>query len=132
VFIIWYGPTGAGGSAGVVIQGPADLKNQVVVQTGAALTIDRTLGENVSVQLNANVTSIAVASWPSVGVTGKVRLIVGNGGAFTIAGWPAGTLWPSGTPPVMSSGAGKRDIFLLMTDDGGVTIYGSIVGQDYR
>jgi hypothetical protein len=32
----------------------------------------------------------------------------------------------------MSSGAGKRDIFLLMTDDGGVTIYGSIVGQDYR
>ena len=118
--------------AGGTVTGPIDLKNQAVTQSGAALSINRAVAENVSVTLTGNITSIAVTGWPIAGTTGKMRLIVNNTGAFTVAGWPTGTIWPGGTAPVITSGAGKKDIVLLMSDDGGVTIFGSIVGQDYH
>lgn len=115
----------------LVVNGPADLKVQSV--TAAATTaINRALGENVALALGVNVTSLTVSNWPAAGTTGKVRLVIVSSGAFTMSGWPAGTLWPGGTAPVITSGAGKRDIILLMSDDGGTTIYGSVVGQDYR
>lgn len=113
-------------------QGPFDLKAQTVVQSGASLAINRALGENCTLSLTASITAITVTAWPSAGNTGKVRLIVSNTGAFAISGWPAGTIWPGGTAPTITSGAGKKDIILLMSDDGGTTIYGSIVGQDYH
>jgi hypothetical protein len=118
--------------AGGTVTGPIDLKNQAVTQAGAVLTINRAVAENVSVSVTANITSVVVNGWPIAGTTGKLRLIINNTGAFTVAGWPTGTIWPGGTAPVITSGAGKKDIVLLMSDDGGVTIFGSIVGQDYH
>ena len=118
--------------AGGSVTGAIDLKVQAVAQSGATLTINRSIAENCVVSLTANVSSIVVTGWPASGFTGKMRLIVGNTGAFTLAGWPAGTIWPGGTAPVITSGAGKKDIFLLMSDDNGATITGSVVGQDYR
>jgi hypothetical protein len=117
---------------GGVVQGPVDLKTQTVTQSGAALAINRAVAENCTLSLTASITAITVSGWPAVGATGKVRLIIVNTGAFTMAGWPAGTIWPGGTAPVITSGAAKRDIILLMSDDAGTTIYGSIVGQDYH
>lgn len=119
-------------TGGIVVQGPADLKVQTVTQSGANLAINRTLGENCALSLTASITAVTVSNWPAAGTTGKVRLTIANTGAFTMAGWPTGTIWPGGTAPTITSGASKKDIILLMSDDGGVTIYGSIVGQDYR
>jgi hypothetical protein len=118
--------------AGGQVTGPIDLKAQVVAQSGGVLTINRALGENVVVTLTASITSVVVVGWPISGFTAKTRIIFINGGAFTLAGWPAGTIWPAAAPPILTIGAGKKDIVLLMSDDGGATIYGSIVGQDYR
>jgi hypothetical protein len=118
--------------SGGVIAGPADLKVQTVVQSGAALAIDRSIAENCALSLTASITAITVSGWPAAGVTGKVRLVIVNTGAFTVAGWPTGTIWPGGTAPTITSGAAKKDIILLMSDDAGTTIYGSVVGQDYR
>jgi hypothetical protein len=124
--------TGGSLSGGLSIAGPADLKAQTVTQSGASLAISRTLGENCTLSLTASITAVTVTGWPASGTTGKVRLIVANTGAFTIAGWPSGTIWPGGTVPAITSGAGKKDIILLMSDDAGATIYGSVVGQDYH
>ena len=118
------------GSLGV--QGPVDLRVGTLTQSGASLAINSATNENWTLSLSASITSISITGWPSAGFTGKVRLAITNGGAFTMSGWPAGTIWPGGTAPVITSGAGKRDIILLMSDDGGTTIYGSVVGQDYH
>lgn len=121
----------AGGtlSGGLVVQGPISLKAQSVT-AAATTTINRALGENVGLALGVNVTSVVVTNWAAAGVTGKVRLVIVSSGAFTISGWPAGTRWPGGTAPVLTPSG--RDIILLMSDDAGTTIYGSVVGQDYR
>lgn len=123
---------GTGASGGIVVQGPADLKAQTVTQSGASLAINRTLAENCALSLTASITAITVTGWPASGTTGKVRLVIANTGAFAISGWPTGTIWPGGTAPTITSGAGKKDIVLLMSDDGGATIFGSVIGQDYR
>jgi hypothetical protein len=123
----------AGGTltAGLVVQGPVDLKAQSV--TAAATTaINRANGENVALALGVTVTAMTVSGWPASGTTGKLRLVIASSGAFNITGWPTGTIWPGGTKPTITSGSGKKDIVLLMSDDGGVTIYGSVVGQDYH
>jgi hypothetical protein len=119
-------------TGGLVVDGPADLIVQTVTQSGATLSINRTLGENCALSLTASITSVAVTGWPASGVTGKVRLSIANTGAFGITGWPTGTIWPGGTAPTITSGSGKKDIVLLMSDDGGTTIFGSVVGQDYH
>lgn len=117
----------------LTVRGPADLAVQTLVQSGTTLTIDRALGENCRLDMASSITAVAVINWPSAGTTGKVRLVITNGGSlFVVTGWPAGTIWPGGIPPTITPGAGKTDIILLMSDDGGTTIYGSVVGQDYR
>ena len=116
-------------SAGLVVQGPADLKVQAITAT-ASTAINRSLGENVALTLGVAITTLTVTAWPASGVTGKVRLLISNTGGNTIA-WPAATKWPNGAAPTLSA-SGKVDIVLLMSDNAGTTIYGSVVGQDYR
>jgi hypothetical protein len=121
----------AGGVLGgpLTVQGPADLKVQNVT-AAASTSINRSLGENVSLTLGVAITALTITAWPASGVTGKVRLLISNTGGNSIA-WPAGTKWPGGTAPTLSA-SGKTDIVLLMSDNAGTTIYGSVVGQDYR
>lgn len=116
-------------TGGLVVQAPVDLKVQTVTQSGANLAINRSLGENCTLSVTASITAVTVSNWPASGVTGKVRLVIVNGGAYTITGWPTGTKWPGGTAPTIT--ASGTDIILLMTDNGGTTIYGSVVGQGY-
>ena len=116
-----------------VFSGPAvNLVRQAITASSATLSINQTAGENVVLTLSATVTSFTVTGWPASGTTGKLRLVIASTGAYNISVWPTGTIWPGGTPPTITSGSGKKDIILLMTDDGGTTIYGSVVGQDYR
>lgn len=116
---------------GGIVSGPVDLKAQAVT-AAASTAINRALGENVDLTLGVTVTAMTISGWPPAGTTGKVRLAITNTGAFNISGWPTGTIWPGGVAPTITSGAGKRDLVLLMSDDGGVTIFGSTVGQDYH
>ena len=61
-------------------------------------------------------------------VTGVVlRITNGNSSVIT---WPAGTKWPGGAVPVLTS-AGV-DLVVLMTDDNGSTWNGIVVGKDIR
>lgn len=45
--------------------------------------------------------------------------------------WPGSVVWPSGLAPTPTATAGKRDIFTLMSRDGGTTWFGFVAGQNY-
>jgi hypothetical protein len=101
------------------------------VTANGATTIDWTAGELQTVTLTGNA-SFSVINWPATGALAKLVLQIKNTGAFNVTGWPSGTVWPGGVPPVITSGAGKTDVVVLMTPDAGATVLGSIVGQDYH
>lgn len=113
--------------SGGVVTGPVDLKAQAITAT-ATTAINRTNGENVTLTLGVSITTLTISNWPASGTTGKVRLVIVSSGAFTVA-WPAGTKWAGGVAPTLTSSG--TDIVLLMTDNAGTTIYGSVVGQGY-
>jgi hypothetical protein len=101
------------------------------VTANGATIINWGNGEVQKVSLTGNAT-INVTGWPASGHWAKLVLNITNAGAFAITGWPAGSIFPGGTAPTITSGAGKRDKVILDTDDGGATVWVSLAGQDYR
>lgn len=120
----------ANGSGAWVAAKPTEIPSASVSASGV-LSINRNNGEIVRVSLTGNVTAMTVSNWPASGTFGRIVLEISNTGAYGISGWPTGTIWPGGSAPTITSGSGKKDIIILMTFDGGTTIYGSIAGQDY-
>ncbi len=100
-----------------------DGKTQTVTQVGPNLTIDYSLGRDCKLNLTAGITSVTIINWPATGVPGELRLTIVNAAAFTIVGWPVGTIWPSNATPVITPGS--TDVIELCTDNGGGTIYGA-------
>ena len=123
------GIQGIAGPAGNVLQ----LEVQTVAQVGANLAINRGLGEVCELSLTANITAVTVINWPvhSPATLGRVILDITNTGAFTITGWPAAVKWGGGVPPVITATAGAKDRIMLSTTDGGTTIKGDIINQNY-
>jgi hypothetical protein len=108
----------------------ADLIAQNVDGNGT-LAIDRNKGEYVYLRLNGNVTAMKVYNWGNATNGSKLVLMINNTGAFNITAWPAGTIWPYGIVPTITSGANKKDLIMLVSYDAGTTIFGTVVGQDY-
>lgn len=104
--------------------------NQAVTATGASLAIDYVYGNDVSLTLGATVTSLTFLNWPITGLLGKILLEITNTGAFNISPWPGTTVWNGGTIPTVTSGAGKKDTFLLTSNNGGVTFRGYAIAQN--
>jgi len=115
---------------GLQITAPQYVVN--ALSASGATIINWALGEVQAVSLAANATISSIAGWPASGQWAKLVLQITNQGAFNITGWPAGTIWPGGTAPTITSGSGKRDVIILMSGDGGATFWGSVAGQDYR
>jgi hypothetical protein len=109
-----------------------DVDAQAVSTSGTSLAIDRSLGEIVNLALGHNISAaFTVSNWGGTGFLSRLVLVITSSGAFNITAWPSGTIWAGGAAPTITSGAGKKDIIILTTFDGGTTIYGSIVGQNY-
>jgi hypothetical protein len=103
--------------------------SQTVNASTSTLAIDYSAGSYVIVNLSANVTSFAVSNWNPDG-TSRMTLEIRNTGAFGIT-FPPGWLATGGIPPVVTPGAGARDIFVLTSEDSGVTVYIHNVGQNF-
>jgi hypothetical protein len=101
------------------------------VTASGAITVPLPNGEFQNVSLTGNA-SIAVSGWPASGIFAKLVLTISNAGGFNILGWPAGTIWPGGSAPTITATAGGKDVIALMSSDGGTTVYGSIIGQNYH
>lgn len=79
---------------------------------------------NFSASLTGS-TLFVFANVPAVdGAYACTLKITSNGHAVT---WPAGTVWPTATPPTLSAGT---DVFVFYTHDGGTTWYGFTSGQE--
>jgi len=76
-------------------------------------------------------TTVVIQNPPAPGrVLGITIIFIGNGNVYPVY-WQAPVRWPGGAAPVMTGVSGKRDIVTLLTEDGGATWYGVIVGQGY-
>ena len=97
---------------------------------GGTLTLDCSLGTYYRVSLNSNCT-VTILNAPADGrALGITIIFVADGTARAIT-WPGTVVWPAGIGPTMTSVNGKRDIVTLLTEDGGATWFGVIVGQSY-
>jgi hypothetical protein len=105
-----------------------DTASRVITQSGASLIINRSLGESCRLTVTSSITSITINNWPPSGTLGRILLFITNG-AFTMTGWPAAVKWAAGAHPVITPGG--KDLIMLATVDGGVTIFGSVVGQNF-
>jgi hypothetical protein len=105
------------------------IAGQVDYQAGCTDTISTSYQNLI---LDQDIASLSIVGWPRFGVEAKLILQITNSGSFAIGSWPAGTLWVGGVAPTLTQGAGVKDIVVLTTPDGGQTIFGNIVGQNYQ
>lgn len=106
---------------------PTEIPTTYSLVSGA-ITIDRKNGEIVSLNLSNDITGMTVTNWPASGIFGRLVLEINNAGNYAITSWPTGTVWPGGVAPTLSNGI---DIIILMTLNGGSTIYGSVAGKNF-
>jgi hypothetical protein len=105
-----------------------DLPYHALTAAAGAVTINRALGEIQDVTLVGNVT-LSITGWPGSSQFARLVIRITNPGTYTVA-WPAGTKWPgANVPTVTSSGT---DLVIFTSFNGGATVYGSMVGQDFR
>jgi len=98
------------------------------VNVFGSLTLDYSQGSVQRVTMTNGVTLSGITNWPAAGQFGRLVLEVRNTGAYTWT-WPTTYKWPGGADPVVS--VSGRDIFALTTFDGGSTVDGSVIGQNY-
>lgn len=96
---------------------PADPRTTVQTISGASgsLTIDRSQGEIVKLSLSGNITAMTITNPAPTNELTRITLKVTSNG-HAINDYPSGSKFPSGHPPVLSSGL---DLIILFTDSAG-------------
>lgn len=104
---------------------------QTLTSSSNAVTFNMETANHGSLTLTENVTTFTFSNWTATGsVSGRMLRVIQDSTARTIT-WPAAVKWAAGVSPTLSTGSGDVDIFVFTSWDGGTTIYGSIVGQDF-
>lgn len=80
--------------------------------TGATITWNAALGYNANLTL-ANTGATLNITNPVDGQEYALIITQGTGGSRTITTWPAGTIWPNGTPPTLSTTLGAVNVITL-------------------
>ncbi len=100
---------------------------RTVATSGAVQTIpDVTTATVHDITLSANCTFTFPAA--AAGKSFTIRLIQGSG-SYT-ATWPGSVVWPSGSTPVVTTTAGKRDVFSFACISSSEW-FGFVAGQNY-
>lgn len=103
-----------------------------ISSSSGSLTINCRDGNDFTLTLSENITSITISNPPSSGRDYTFSLKVtqdASASGYTIA-WPSSVDWPNGTAPTLTSTANAVDYFLFTTTDGGTTFYGFTMGKD--
>lgn len=98
--------------------------------SAGTLTINLANGTVFNVANNANITTFSITGTVASKANAFTLVLTANGSGFTQA-WGASVVWPSGAAPTLTTTNNKRDIIVFMTNDGGTTWFGSVVGQNY-
>jgi hypothetical protein len=104
----------------------------VVANSGASYGLNLESGNNFEITLTDNVT-FSASNPPASGKAGgfALKTIQDGTGGRSIT-WFSGIKWVSGSPPSISTGIGKKDRFVFLTNDGGSTWDGLVSGLDLR
>ena len=100
-----------------------------VSSVSGVLTLDCSSANYFTTTLTENITSIVYSGVPIAGSAYGMALEVTQAStAYSLAF--TNVTWPGGLAPTLSSGSGDKDVFTLITRDGGTSWTGVIVGQD--
>lgn len=110
----------------------ADMKATSYVETHVALsgttpTLNCAAGNSFAITLTGN-TTLSFSNVPSSVAYSCIFKIVQGSSDYTMT-WPAAVKWQDGLDPVLTSGGGAVDVFVLYTHDGGSNWYGFTAGQ---
>lgn len=101
---------------------------------GGAIALSLAAGFCFTVTINASptfsVTNVPTGPPSNTNITIGILLKITNGGNFAAPTWPAGTKWPSGTAPTLTTNG--IDIVSLLSFDGGTTWNGAFIQKDTR
>lgn len=101
-----------------------------ITASGSATSADISTYGVVDITLTGNCT-ISITG-PTAGQGWSVTFILRQDGTGSrTVSWPAGTVWPGGSEPTLSTAAGAIDIVVLMTVDGGTEWFGSLAGKGF-
>lgn len=95
---------------------------------GAAETFDCAIANYFTATLD-QASTFTFSNPPASGKAGGFRLVLTNGGAYTIT-WPASVDWAGGTAPTLT--ASGIDILDFTTSNAGTTWYGVVVATDIK
>lgn len=131
-----------GGTAGQIliktssVYGESEWANSISLSSYGQIDVSGNVllnfnnGECQRLSVIGTVTDLAISNFGTSGRMSKITLEVWNAGAYGFA-FPTGTKWTDGLAPVLTPTAGAKDIFTLFTFDGGATVYGNVIGQNY-
>ena len=121
------------GSGITLKRGAMHEKVTTVTSSGSALTIDLDHATNggsmFDVKLTANCTLTFTGSVAGAGSRFTLLLRQDATGSRLVT-WPS-VKWAAGTAPALSTAANKVDILNFVTNDGGTTWYGQLVGTGF-
>lgn len=97
------------------------------VDASGDVVIDYANGQCQRLVVIGDITSLTVNNFGVEGREFKMTLEVWAGDAYSVE-WPSGWFWDEGTLPTL----GEKALIVLVTLDGGTTIYANVVGQNYK
>ena len=121
----------------------------IVTSVSKVLTLDLTAAQTFTCTVNENIDKVKITNPPSEGSFFTIKFLQDSTGGFSIVSPNApGTtgietfynadddaielMWPGGgVIPVVTTGAGKSDIYSFRTFDGGSSFYGVVGGQNF-
>lgn len=121
-------------ASGGTTTGPLYTRDDDGIISGGTWAIDYANGPVIKATAGANITSITMSNWPASGTGGHLRCMLVNFGAYTIT-FPSAWKWVKSDLTTTTtfgdlgltlpaSGTAIADLF---SDDGGTTIYATIL-----
>ena len=103
---------------------------KTVTIASSAASLDLSTAALFVITLNSNVSASFVNPPPSPRV-GSFTVAMSADGTARAVTWPTTVKWSGGTPPTITSTAGKVDIFSFLTNNGGSSYYGFTSDQNF-
>ena len=113
----------------VALKSVAETYTSPVITAGA-LTINLAFGTVFNITNDADITTFTISNSPANKATAFTLVITANGTGYAQS-WGAAVKWSFGAAPTLSTTNGAVDVLTFITNDGGVTWFGSISGQAY-
>ena len=98
--------------------------------SAGAVTIDATDASVFAITRTESITSMSI-NLPASARGVSVTLVMTSNGSYSTA-WPPNTKWAGGTPPTLSSVAGRIDVVTLSTTNNGLSWLGFVGGLDFQ